>query len=525
MLCIASVTNAQVSFFVEAPSANEGGYEISVPAPGADWGVPDMLDPANVITGTMCRAMDPEACDVLTNGPDLVGKIAVVTRGSCEFGFKALQAQNEGAIAVIIVNHSPGVIPMGGGAEGINVTIPVIMVSNSTGAVLADEIDACNSTAIIGNLNGFFENNLRITKAGILRSSAAGQVAALNTDDNEFDIPTGAWVFNFGQVNEAAAVLNVEISLDGTTVFNESSDELSIAVGDSMFVEMPTFSQSLSPANFELGDVFSYARLNEDNQANPTNYTSPAEVAGEQNYCILFEDPNASRIVVNSMSITGTHFETTIADMDIEIVAYEWLDEDMGLETTFGVFNELESQGYTFEAEQDDALIVIDFDAPVEVEDDVRYAFCIRHLNDGLQLGYDNSTDYTETVFLNQRPIFPFFDEAESFPLLFGEDLAPAVSLNTSTVSGINDISNDVDVTPFPNPANEILNIPFNNNLRGDAVINIFNLEGQLVSSQRVNVNASRLAVDVSNIANGSYVFNVQFENQKQSTFNVVVNR
>ena len=52
---------------------------------------------------------DPyDACDDLLNGPDLNGNIAVIRRGECQFGFKILSAQNQGAIAVIIVNNVPG---------------------------------------------------------------------------------------------------------------------------------------------------------------------------------------------------------------------------------------------------------------------------------------------------------------------------------------------------------------------------------------------------------------------------------
>ncbi|MFT4660162.1 MAG: hypothetical protein ACI8XB_000420 [Patiriisocius sp.] len=552
MLCVAAITNAQVSFFVDSPADITGGYETLAADPGTDWSVPDMSDPANVIVGEMCMGTDSLACEALTNGADLVGKIAVVYRGACEFGFKALQAQNEGAIACIIVNHSPGVVPMGGGADGISVTIPVIMVSNSTGSVIHDAVAACNgASATIGNLNGFFENNLRLTKGGVLRSSSYGLIAALNTTSDEFSIETGAWVYNFGQSEETAGVLNLNVDFGGSSIYSENSDDLTIPVGDSVFVMLPTFIQdnysagdydmnytvsgtgedgftadNISPALFELGDVFSYARLNSANQANPTNYTSPATVAGAQNYCIMFEDPNASEIAIQGFSVTGTHFTETIADFDIEISVNEWLDADEGLGTGFEDFNQLDSEGYTFSDGDDDALIIINFDEPIELEDDVRYAFCITHENDGLQLGYDNNTDYTQTVELNQRPIFPFWDDAESFPLLFGADLAPAISVNTTDFEvGVDEISNKIDITPYPNPANEYVNIPFPTEYRGNATINIMNLQGQLVSAQQENVYSSFLEVDVAAIANGTYVFNVVFANGKQSTFNVVVNR
>jgi hypothetical protein len=83
---------------------------------------------------------DPyDACDELLNGPDLNGNIAVIRRGECQFGFKILSAQNQGAIAVIIVNNVPGgPIVMAPGEVGDQVTITAIMISQEDGdAIIA----------------------------------------------------------------------------------------------------------------------------------------------------------------------------------------------------------------------------------------------------------------------------------------------------------------------------------------------------------------------------------------------------
>ncbi len=73
-----------------------------------------------------------DACQPIQN--DLTGKIALIDRGSCEFGFKALQAQNAGAIGVIIVNNTTGdMLPMGPGAVGDSVTIPVMSIRSEDG--------------------------------------------------------------------------------------------------------------------------------------------------------------------------------------------------------------------------------------------------------------------------------------------------------------------------------------------------------------------------------------------------------
>ena len=45
-----------------------------------------------------------DGCEEIINAEELNGKIAFLDRGGCQFGFKALQAQNAGAIGVIVAN-------------------------------------------------------------------------------------------------------------------------------------------------------------------------------------------------------------------------------------------------------------------------------------------------------------------------------------------------------------------------------------------------------------------------------------
>jgi hypothetical protein len=97
---------------------------------------------------------DPnDGCDNITNAGALNGKIAVIRRGECEFGFKSLAAQNAGAVAVIIVNNVAGAtILMGGGVNGGSVTIPVFMVDNIDGEAIITELLAANT--VNGTING-----------------------------------------------------------------------------------------------------------------------------------------------------------------------------------------------------------------------------------------------------------------------------------------------------------------------------------------------------------------------------------
>jgi len=79
-------------------------------------------------------------CEALVNFTP--GNIALLRRGSCEFGVKAFNAEQAGAVAVFMVNHGqcsdfPAsdqcVINLGTGALGGLVTIPTIMVAQADG--------------------------------------------------------------------------------------------------------------------------------------------------------------------------------------------------------------------------------------------------------------------------------------------------------------------------------------------------------------------------------------------------------
>lgn len=99
----------------------------------ADFGEP--LTPTG-FTGNVVVAVPADGCTAITSA--VAGQIALIDRGTCEFGLKALNAQRARAAAVIIANNQGGteVIPMGPGAVGSRVRIPAVMISQNDGAAL-----------------------------------------------------------------------------------------------------------------------------------------------------------------------------------------------------------------------------------------------------------------------------------------------------------------------------------------------------------------------------------------------------
>ena len=102
----------------------------------ADFGTPLADPPVSarcVLYDDGVAPLTSDACEDPINGPDLVGKIAIIDRGTCPFVDKAQRAWLAGAAAVVIVNNvaSPAVSGMTGADPGI--TIPVVMVSQADG--------------------------------------------------------------------------------------------------------------------------------------------------------------------------------------------------------------------------------------------------------------------------------------------------------------------------------------------------------------------------------------------------------
>jgi hypothetical protein len=127
---------------INAPSTAAGTYE----ANGAQFGPPAAGLSGNIVLANDGVGTTTDACQPLVGFP--AGAIAVVDRGTCEFGFKALTAQQAGASGVIVANNAPGIpIIMGPGAVGGQVTIPAVHVSQADGATIKAGLPASGSIA------------------------------------------------------------------------------------------------------------------------------------------------------------------------------------------------------------------------------------------------------------------------------------------------------------------------------------------------------------------------------------------
>ncbi|MFC5381806.1 choice-of-anchor B family protein [Aquipuribacter nitratireducens] len=80
-------------------------------------------------------------CTPLVGFP--AGAIAIVDRGTCAFTIKVKNAQDAGAVGVVVANNGAGTILMGGADPTI--TIPAVMVSQADGATIKAGLPATGS--------------------------------------------------------------------------------------------------------------------------------------------------------------------------------------------------------------------------------------------------------------------------------------------------------------------------------------------------------------------------------------------
>ena len=107
---------------------------------------PDVADGS--VTGRVVQAFDSspsptQACEPIRNSNEIEGNIALIDRGICFFVDKIRNAQDAGAIAVIVCNFEDNLVRMGAPAnESTNdIQIPSVFLQNSDCQVLKQVLD------------------------------------------------------------------------------------------------------------------------------------------------------------------------------------------------------------------------------------------------------------------------------------------------------------------------------------------------------------------------------------------------
>ena len=567
---------AQVEFYIQAPSPLAGTFNITyvgAETGTTDWSSPNMDNPANVIIGELTMAIDStEAdsllCEAVINTDEIAGKIAVFYRGDCNYSTKLLAAENAGAIAGLIINHSGEPVGMGGGVDGMNVSIPMAMISTADGAALRDAIEEGGLIAFFGNRTGLYNNDLGINASTVLRPPYYSQKQFLINSDNLMQI--GAKIINYGINNQTNVSLSCVITFNGDSVYNEiSNTPVDINSGDTIHFDLPQFNydpysymenyyisyeivyseddefkyDNSHDIDFWLnGNFISYARIDQETGDTPNKvYKRPDVDYGEIRTCVAFKiEYYDFPLVLYGLTFSANTLGDNILGEELDAIVYNWNIEfddfdDPNFDLSDAVLEELASEHYEYVEELDSVNIYLQFENTIYLwSDSERYLVCISYTSEYLQLGYDNqSMDYAQNLLFYNQPMFPqYIEDSEQLwfatswttPNVLKTNHVPAIAFEIIGVGSVNDKSQSFEITPFPNPAVNQVNIPIGNHF-GKTKIDIYDIAGKQVKSLNLtSTSLETIKVNVSNFDNGVYLFKMLFEDGSYSNFNVVVN-
>ena len=566
----AAAVNAQVIVAGVSPQNIVANYTHTWADPAGGWGTPDFNIPNTNVEDTLMLVDDgstglnaqgnpvsAEGCNPLINS--LAGKIAVIYRNTCNFSVKAENAQNAGAVGVIIINRDPEVIAMGAGTAGANVTIPVVMLTNTDGATLVAEMANGPVVVFMGNKTGLFANDISLLGRSTLAPKAAMVHSLLAQSGSEFNFDLGAKVFNPGNQNQTNVTLNATVTdPSGNVVYNNSVNNLAInSAFDSTEVApgtLPNFSLSSYASGeytlvysasiaggtdeylddnsltykFSFNDsVYSYAKPS-NGSINAANHYRPGTNNQTFSICTVINDANASRVAATGVYFSATKAANTdpLDGEEIALYLYEWEDAFTDLNDvnfpagTAWTLTEVASGFYYYPSDLQDQIVYGAFTAPAVLENNKRYLACAQTVNLDLYLGYDN-TDYTYNTDYYLQPMFPNESDGTYFAIGFGSDLPTALGVG---LIDANDVSiaevNTIDGVAYPNPSTDNVTVSIEG--EGVATLNVTDITGKTVLTNSINLVGGKSDVTIASLESGVYIFNVTLENGKTAQFNVV---
>ncbi|MCO6476512.1 MAG: T9SS type A sorting domain-containing protein [Phaeodactylibacter sp.] len=441
------------AFIIDAPLEIGGGYEFA--AAGFGRTLTDSVWTAEVVFVDDGSPIPSEGCNELLNPDEVSNKIALIDRGSCEFGLKSLNAENAGAIAAVVVNTAPGAgaIVMGAGAVGNQVTIPCLMIPYEVGQLIRNAmINGETVTVSLGNLEpppppandlAVANSNILVPRLGIIPASQV-------QEPGDFVFTPGATINNRG-LNAAPnykldlVITHTPFGGEATEVYRESTEsEDDIMPGDTaalyLFPEFDpvvaglgsgiyryTYSVSsdstddasfnnAATGSFTLTDFTEngyqygwYSKATWNTNTMGPNYTATIGLTSNAlEFLTPLHIPYGEGYKIDSVTF-DVRLTPSLAGVNMTAYVYQWNDANEDLSFDDG---ELEAVGlavYTFpEDETEDRVVLrlpfLDFisfeEVGVEIpQNDMLYVVGARYEGtNAVSLGFDANLDYDRTA-------------------------------------------------------------------------------------------------------------------------------
>lgn len=545
---------AQVVGFVTHPAAARGNLEIGIMASG--WGVSldTLTRSGRLIVGRSAGVGDSLACDTtLLNPANMAGKIVVLYRGSCEFGTKALAAQRAGAIGCIIINNQATMINLAGGGNGLNITIPVVLITQADGARLRPFIDNDSTVALIGQKRGFFANDFGFVAGNIVRPVDWSVPATQAERVGDYVLKLGAQVVNYGQNPQTNVNLNVKIDFTNpagatSTIYNQNGTLASLPKDSTRSISTPdldlnafgkgrytiTYTSTAANADDFSGDntniqtlvlsdsIYSKARIDSLGRPLLSGGIRPSDAtAGPYDFGIWFYAKRGHRVKVEKVKfafVTNAGFnminETVVGKVQ------QWIDADQNNAVDPGELLELGEGFYTYNdslgSNSVREVVIEDINTSTPgVKLDSNGVFLISVAYTGTQTGIftcvDPQMDYSASITPYNQFISPVFVSTWN-PNGFGPTRVPSISAVTSNIASTSSVENtqrnDMNIRVYPNPARNDVYVRLSaESMIGKVSYDVMDITGRVVMSGEKMIDGfnDQINLSVASLQQGVY--------------------
>jgi hypothetical protein len=570
-VALSAATYAQVIVAGISPQSIVANYTHTWADPASGWGTPDFLIPNTFVEDTLMLVDDgtpgtnaqghpiaQEGCNPLIN--NLTGKIAVIYRNTCNFSLKAFNAQTAGAVGVIIINRDPEAVGMGAGTgspSGINVTIPVVMLSSTDGAALVNAMANGPVVVFMGNKQNLYETDGGSSLSDVMISKYGSIPLSMANNDYSFD--PGIQVYNFGSEDHEFTINATLTAPGGTVVYDNTVGPVTILSADTLAVfngnpnsfppvtlsswqvgkytltytiDIPGFTDSANSDNVYVSyfdvtsDVLSLASQDNSNSSLLSN-SFPSNATSSYKVCMKLQDVYPSM----NTGVEGLYFSIqspndTVIGEEVIGEIFEWNDPWTDLSNGFGsiTFDNLNQVGgfnfdYTDNA-QNEQVVYAAFPSPILLLGDQRYLVCVTTSNPEIGFGFDKTLNYDANVGIYSQPVMAMnIDNTDWYSGWSGGTNAAAIGLKIITNVGIEENA-ELIANAYPNPANDLITVIVN--ASGKAHLTVTDISGKVAISGALNLAAGQADVNLDALQAGLYIFNVTLENGKTAQFNVV---
>ncbi|WP_055446986.1 T9SS-dependent M36 family metallopeptidase [Lacinutrix mariniflava] len=451
-------------------NVNSGGPIIgevvaSYPAPTDDTNNVTFPSPepvtADLVLVNSGGATPTEGCSALVNSSAVSGKIAVIKRGTCNFTDKIQNAQNAGAVGVIMVNHNNPTndpayteyVTMAGFTTPV-LAIPSVFINNLDGEQLIAALSSgtiINATLSRPTIDGSLDNEIVAHEYGHgISTRLAGGPSDSNCLGNAEQMGEG-WSDWFGMM----------ITMKTTDLATDARGYVTYSVGQ------------------ELGGVgirpFPYST---DTSVNPLTYA----------------DTN-NELTISSPHGIGTVWATILWDLTWDYIDKYGFDTDVYYGTGGNnkimqlVLDGLKLQGCDAGfINGRDGILAADM-ALTGGEDQcmIWEAFAARGVG----------------VNASQGSFASRLDQVEDFTQPDSSD----PTLQNCTSLSVDEFKTS-NYSIFPNPANNMLNIKVKKNF-GDVKMTLTDINGRIVLTKNVNL-ASEAQLNISALQSGMYILTIK---------------